>query len=50
MIESHEDGVIAKTESREAFFPTEWAQKMKRDLIAEEIRRLKRGLPDRGEP
>lgn len=50
IVESQEDGVLAKTESRETFFPTEWMQKMRQDLIAEEVKHLKRGLPDRGEP
>lgn len=27
MLESHEDGVMAKTAAREYFFPTEWMQR-----------------------
>ena len=50
MTESHVDGVMAKTESRETFFPTEWIQNMRQDLIQGEVHRLKLWLPDRGEP
>jgi hypothetical protein len=47
MLESHEDGVMAKTESREYFFPTDWMQKMDLASIKAEIRRMKEGLPQR---
>lgn len=45
--ENQEDGVMAKTETREYFFPTEWMAKMRMDLVKAEIRRLKDFL---GEP
>jgi hypothetical protein len=48
--ESNEDGVLAKTETREYFFPTEWMQRMEMNRIKGEIRRMKEVLPDRGEP
>jgi hypothetical protein len=50
MSEDQEDGIMAKTETREYFFPTEWMQKMKLDQIKAEISRLKDALPYRGEP
>lgn len=50
MLESHKDGVMAKTAAREYFFPTEWIQKMNLERIQAEVRRLKDALPDRGEP
>lgn len=50
MLEDHEDGVMAKTEAREYFFPTEWMQRMDLQRIKGEIRRMKEALPDRGEP
>ena len=50
VMESHEDGVMAKTAAREYFFPTEWMQKMHLDRIRAEVLRLKDALPDRGEP
>ena len=50
MVEMNEDGVMARTEARETFFPTEWMQEMRQDLIQNQIKFLKRSLPDRGEP
>lgn len=49
MLESHEDGVMVRTEAREYFFPTEWMQNMQLNRIKEEIGRLKEALPYRGE-
>jgi hypothetical protein len=46
--EADEEGVMAKTESREYFFPTEWVRGKRFDLVAAEIRRMREGLPDRG--
>jgi len=48
MSEDHEDGVMAKTESREYFFPTAWMRGMKMSQIRAEIERLKDGLPESG--
>jgi hypothetical protein len=48
--ESQEDGVMAKTESREYFFPTHWVQTMQLDQVKKEVMRLKDALPYRGEP
>jgi hypothetical protein len=39
-----DDGIIAKTESREYFFPTEWAVQMRMDWVAREIERIREGL------
>jgi hypothetical protein len=48
--EYQEDGVLAKTDAREYFFPTEWMVGMDLKLIQGEVRRLKEAFPDRGEP
>ncbi len=50
ILADHEDGVVARTESREYFFPTEWMQNMQLSCIKDEVRRLKAVFPDRGEP
>ena len=42
-----EDGVIAKTESREYFFHTDWVRSMRLDLVREEARRIKEVLGER---
>lgn len=50
MLDSHEVGIMARTESREYFFPTSWAEQMQQSEITALVRRMKEALPDRGEP
>jgi hypothetical protein len=45
--DSHLDGVTAKTEAREYFFPTEWVQTMRLDQVRAEVERIKAILPGR---
>jgi hypothetical protein len=39
--EEAEEGISVKTESREYFFPLEWAQRMRFPLVAELVARIK---------
>jgi hypothetical protein len=42
--DSQELGVVARTESREYFFPAEWVKTMKLDRVRSEVQRIKDGL------
>jgi hypothetical protein len=45
--ESPEDGVVARTETREYFFATDWVRSMSLERVRAEVRRMKDVLPDR---
>jgi hypothetical protein len=42
--EHPDDGVVARTESREYFFPTEWVLQMEMSWVAREVQRIRDGL------
>jgi hypothetical protein len=39
-----DDGIVAKTESREYLFPTEWVLRKRMDQVAREVERIREGL------